>query len=582
MPDQHSHRQRPHLGRFAAIAPGLALLGALAGCGTVAAPGQPYAGAHQKTCADLNAMTVPAQAIGLPTGGARVIRAETVAAAGDGAKAIGVYCKVLGEIAPVDPAAPAIRFQLDLPAQWNGRALMLGGGGYNGTIPDPAGNLPAGPIDRPTPLGRGYATFSSDSGHQANATTSRDGSFGLNDEALRNFAGDAIKKTHDAALHLIAARYGAKPGKTYFAGGSTGGREALLAAGNWPDDFNGVIALYPAWNAVALNLQFGRITQALARPGAYPSPAQRKRLYDAAMAACDGLDGAPDGVISNVDACNAAFDPATATLNGTPLRCPDGGHGGDNCLSDVQIDAFKVISTPLQLGYTLASGESTYPGFNTWGTNWGTGGAGVQSTILTLGLGTLQPASPMPAVSANGSPPYHSTFWDQWVRYFVTRDSGYDWAKLDGRNPGPWQARIVQLNGLQDANRTDLSAFQARGGKILIAHGTADALVSTQATRQYMERLRTAMGGNRVDSFVRYYEIAGYGHVFGTAFNAAWDSLALLENWVEWDIAPADPIVTDTAGVPGRTRPLCTYPAWPQYKGRGSLDEASSFRCTLQ
>ncbi|WP_050468978.1 tannase/feruloyl esterase family alpha/beta hydrolase [Herbaspirillum chlorophenolicum] len=582
MPDQHSYRQRPHLGQFATIALSLAFLGALAGCGTTAAPGQPYTGANQKTCADLNAITVPAPAIGLPTGGARVIRAEMVAAAGDGAKAIGAYCKVLGEIAPVDPAAPAIRFQLDLPAQWNGRALMLGGGGYNGTIPDPAGNVPAGPVDQPTPLGRGYATFSSDSGHQANATTSRDGSFGLNDEALRNFAGDAIKKTHDAALHLIAARYGAKPGKTYFAGGSTGGREALLAAGNWPGDFDGVIALYPAWNAVALNLQFGRITQALARPGAYPSPAQRKLLYDAAMATCDGLDGAVDGVISNVDACNAAFDPATAALNGTPLRCPDGGNGGDHCLSDAQIAAFKVISTPLQLGYTLASGETTYPGFNTWGTNWGTGGTGVQPTILTLGLGTVQPASPMPAVTANGSPPYHSTFWDQWVRYFVTRDAGYDWAKLDGQHPGAWQARIVQLNGLQDANRTDLSAFQARGGKILIAHGTADALVSTQATRQYMERLRTAMGQDRLDGFVRYYEIPGYGHVFGTAFNAAWDSLTLLENWVERNAAPAHPVVTDTAGVPGRTRPLCAYPGWPQYKGSGSLDDAGNFRCIVQ
>lgn len=583
MPKQHSQQPRAILSRFAASAAGLAILATLAGCAGTATPGQAYAGINQKSCADLNAMTVPASAIGLPTGGARVTRAEVVAAAGEGAKAIGAYCKVSGEIAPVDPSAPAIRFQVDLPAQWNGRALMLGGGGYNGTIPDPAGNLPAGPVDRPTPLGRGYATFSSDSGHQANATTSRDGSFGLNDEALRNFAGDAIKKTHDAALRLIAARYGAKPGRTYFAGGSTGGREALLAAGNWPADFDGVIALYPAWNAVALDLQFGRITQALARPGAYPSPAQRKLLYDAAMAACDGLDGAADGVISNVDACNAGFDPATASLNGKPLRCPDGKDGGDACLSDAQIAAFRVIATPLQLDYQLASGERGYPGFNTWGTNWGTGGAGpLQPTILTLGLGTAQPAGPMPPVAAGSSPPYHSTFWDQWVRYFLTRGPGFDWRQLDVQRPGAWQDRIVRLNAVQDANRTDLSAFQARGGKILVAHGTADALVSTQATRQYMERLRATMGREKLDAFVRYYEIPGYGHVFGTAFNAAWDSLAQLENWVERGEAAANPVVADTTAVPGRTRPLCAYPGWPQYKGSGSLDEATSFRCALQ
>lgn len=538
-----------------------------------------------KSCTELNTLTLPASAIGLPTNGARVISTELIAAAGTGPKAIGAYCKLVGEIKPVDPSAPAIRFQLDLPEQWNKRALMLGGGGYDGTIPDPAANVPAGPIDQPTPLGRGYATFSSDSGHQANATTSRDGSFGLNDEALRNFAGDALKKTHDAALALIAARYGSKPGKTYFAGGSTGGREALVVASNWPDDFDGVIALYPAWNAVALNLQFGRITQALAKPGAYPSPQQRKLLYDAAIAACDKLDGAADGVISNVDACNASFDPATATLNGVPLRCPSGGDAGDSCLSDAQITAFKVISTPLQLSYPLASGETTYPGFNTWGTNWGTGSGGggssaMQATILTLGLGTAQPASPMPGVSAAGSPPYHSTFWDQWVRYFVTRDAGFDWSRLDGQQPGRYQSRIVQLNGLQDANRSDLSAFRKKGGKILIAHGTADALVSTQATRQYVERLRKTMGQDQLDHFVRYYEIPGYGHVFGTAFNAAWDSMGLLENWVERGEAPQQPVVTDTAAVPGRTRPLCDYPGWPQYSGSGSLDTAASFRCT--
>ncbi|MFX5747418.1 tannase/feruloyl esterase family alpha/beta hydrolase, partial [Acinetobacter baumannii] len=85
---------------------------------------------------------------------------------------------------------------------------MFGGGGYDGTIPDVAANVPAGAAMQPGPLGRGYATFASDSGHQANATTSRDGSFGSNDEALRNFAGDALKKTRDVALAIVTAHYG--------------------------------------------------------------------------------------------------------------------------------------------------------------------------------------------------------------------------------------------------------------------------------------------------------------------------------------------------------------------------------------
>lgn len=535
------------------------------------------------SCAQLNGTPVAASAIGLPTTGAVVTSSEVVPAAGTGASAVGEYCKVLGDINPVDPAAPKIKFQLNLPANWNSKAMMYGGGGYNGTIATGTGNVPAGPTDRQVPLGRGYATFGSDSGHQANATTSRDGSFGLNDEALKNFSSDAIKKTRDVAMALIKARYGSSPQRAYFAGGSTGGREALLAVSNWPQDWDGAIVLYPAWNAAALDLQFGRITRALAQPGAYPSREKRKVLYDAAIEACDPLDGVRDGLISNITACNATFNPATATLNGVPVRCPGGTDTGNTCLSDAQITAYNVTNTPLQLNYALASGETGYPGFNTWGTDFGNPGASpLQPTVLTLALGTEQPANPMPPVTATASPPYGSTFWDQWVRYFVTRNPNFNSLSLDPQNPGQWQSRIVELTGIQDANKTDLSAFQAKGGKILMAHGMGDALVSTRATQQYWARIRGAMGGSRVDSFARYYEIPGYGHAVSSVFNAAWDSLTTLENWVEKGAAPANQVVADTAGVPGRTRPLCDYPAFPRYSGSGDVNAAASFSCATQ
>ena len=177
-------------------------------------------------------------------------------------------------------------------------------------------------------------------------------------------------------------------------------------------------------------------------------------------------------------------------------------------------------------------------------------------------------------------PPYGSTFWDQWVKYFVTRDADYNSLTLDPENPGEWQARIIELTGLQDANQTDLSTFRDRGGKILMAHGVHDALVSNRATQQYLERLNTAMGADNVSSFLRYYEIPGYGHAVSSDFNAAWDSLSTLEDWVEDDIAPADQVVTDNMGVPGRTRPLCEYPTWPEYDGSGDIDAAQSFSCS--
>ncbi|RRW13469.1 tannase/feruloyl esterase family alpha/beta hydrolase [Stutzerimonas stutzeri] len=535
--------------------------------------------AQAATCTELLGREIPAQAIGLPTSGARVTAATPVGAGGSAPQTFGAYCDVSAEIRPVDPAAPAIRMRLVLPEQWNRKAMMFGGGGYNGTVPNVAGNVPAGPLDQPTPLGRGYAVFGSDSGHVADPLSP--GSFAWNDEALANYAHDALKKTRDAAVYLIEQRYGATPERSYFAGGSTGGREALAVVQQWPTDFNGAIVLYPAYNALALDLQFGRITRALAQPGAFPSLEKRAALLEAAMQACDKLDGVRDGVISHQAACNAQFDPARAKLNGKPLRCPGGADTSERCLSDAQIQALRVFNSPIRFNFPLAGGETHYPGFNTWGTDLGRPGEGVQLVVNRLGLNTLQPSYPMPVHGtgfAEGAP-YHSGFWDEWVRFFVTRNPTFNSLTLDPQNPGPWQARISELSLRQDVNRTDLSAFARNGGKILMAHGTSDQLVSTRATAEYYERVRRDMGPGKTQRFLRYYEIPGYGHAASTVFNAAWDSLSALEDWVEQGRAPRRQVVADSVGVPGRTRPLCEYPGWPKYVGKGDVNAATSFVC---
>jgi len=525
-------------------------------------------------------MGIAATDIGLPTTGAKVTDATVVAASGSGAAATPEHCKVTAEISPIDPAAPKITMQLALPAVWNQKLMMFGGGGYDGYLPSLTQNVPAGPINQATPLGRGYATFASDSGHRGVSPISiQDASFGLNDEALRNFSGDALKKTRDVAMAIIKARYAVSgPTKAYFAGGSSGGREALAVAQRWPEDWDGVIALYPAGAAASLDLQFGRMTRALAQPGAYPNATKRKALYDASIQACDTLDGVADGLISNVKACNATFNPATALLDGRPLRCAGGADTGDSCLSDAQIGAFNVINTPINFNYTLASGETQYPGFNTWGTDFGMASASPLRGISSfLSLGSAQPASPMPNAA-----PFGSVFWDQWVRFFVTRDPNFNSLTLDPENPGVYKDRISALAGLQDVNKTDLKAFQAKGGKVLIAHGSNDPLVSTRATAQYVDRVRTTMGSALTDTFLRYYEIPGYGHGLGIAFNAAWDSLTTLEDWVEKGTPPPNQIVTDTEGIPGRTRPLCDYPSYPRYNGSGDVNAAASFSCSTQ
>ncbi|WP_346097470.1 tannase/feruloyl esterase family alpha/beta hydrolase [Streptomyces olivaceiscleroticus] len=522
--------------------------------GTVPAP--PAHGAAPSDCAGLRGTAVPATAIGLPTTGGEVTAAQEV----PGTPALGAYCRVELAVHPVDPAAPDITVRIGLPADWNHKAVMFGGGGYDGAVPDVAGNVPFGPAGGPTPLARGYATFASDSGHRSTAADpSLDGAFARNDEALRNFAGDALKKTRDAALYVIGKRYGdGPPARAYFAGGSTGGREALAVAQRWPRDFDGVISAYPAWNAASLDLFFGYEAQVLARPGAFLNQAEQRLLYEGVLAACDGDDGLRDGVVSDEAGCR--FDPRV-------LRCRGGADRGDGCLSDRQIRAVRTLSSRFTWPYRIASGETGYPGFPFL--------SGADMTTPRLGMGTAAPADPMPATAG-----YGVKFWDQWVKHFVTRDPDRSALSVDPRRPGAWRDRISALSALQDVNDADLRPFAAAGGRLLLLHGTADELVSHRSTVEYVERMRKTMGKRAADAFSRFYLVPGANHAnVDAAFAAGWDSLGALDTWVERGTAPAHPVVADNSPAGhGRTRPLCAWPTWPRYAG-GDPGRADAFRC---
>ncbi|WP_307135332.1 tannase/feruloyl esterase family alpha/beta hydrolase [Streptomyces aurantiacus] len=470
------------------------------------------------------------------------------------------YCQVDAEIRPVDPAAPDIRMRIDLPYDWNRKAMMFGGGGYNGTVPDLTANVPFGPTDQPTPLARRYATFASDSGHQQSpdAVPSLDGSFGVNDEALNNFAaGDALKKTRDASLFLVRQAYGTKPAEVYFAGGSTGGREALNVAQRWPKAFDGVISAFPAWNNLSEVLDLGYLAQVLSRPGAFPGPEKQTLLYDSVINACDGLDGVKDKVVSNPRGCD--FDPRE-------LRCAGGVDTGPSCLSDPQIKAVTAMSSPFRWPYRIASGETQYPGFPFL--------SGADMRTPFLGFGTTAPANPMPVTSG-----YGLQYWEQWVKYFLTRDPHHNSLDVDPRHPGKWLDRISYLSTVQDRNNVDLRPFARAGGKLILLHGAADELVSVRSTSDYYQRVRDVVGPRATHAFTRYYVVPGANHAnFGTpAFAAGWDSLSALERWVERGQPPTNPIVADANH--DRTRPLCEYPDWPRYR-TGDPDGAASYVCT--
>ncbi|HEX7307146.1 tannase/feruloyl esterase family alpha/beta hydrolase [Lentzea sp.] len=507
------------------------------------------------SCTSLSELTIPASVISLPTTGGRVTAAVTTSAVVSGQTVR--YCQVDADISPVDPAAPAIKMRVALPDDWNRKGLMFGGGGYNGTIPAVTGNVPFAAADAPAPLARRYATFASDSGHQQGpaAVPSLDGSFGVNDEAVKNFsAGDALKKTHDASLFLIRHAYGRTPAETYFAGGSTGGREALIAAQRWPRTFDGVISAFPAWNNLAEGLYLGYLTQVLARPGAFPGPDKQTLLYTGVIAACDGADGVADGIVSNP---RCTFDPRV-------LRCPGGADTGPTCLSDAQIDAVRAMSTPFRWPYRVASGETGYPGFPFL--------SGADMRTPFLGFGTTAPANPMPVTAG-----YGMQYWDQWVKYFLTRDPSHSSLDVDPRQPGRWLGRISDLSEVMDRNDADLRPFARSGGKLLLLHGSADELVSHRSTNDFYERVRDIAGPSTRD-FLRYYLVPGANHAnFGApALAAGWDSLTALERWAEKGRSPERQVVTDLAH--NRTRPLCEYPAWPRYRG-GDQNAAAGFLC---
>ena len=290
-------------------------------------------------------------------------------------------------------------------------------------------------------------------------------------------------------------------------------------------------------------------TLALARPGAYLGAPKRLALFQAAQQACDALDGVADGLISNPAACNARFDPATATLNGSPLRCPGGADTAETCLSDAQIAAVRTMNAPARFGFVLARGNTGYPGYNVWGADLGMAlTSPVQNVVTFLNLGAAAPAHPMPA-----NAPYISQQLDQVLKNIITRDPTFDPLSFDPQRPGVWAARWRELSGMLDQS-TDLSGFFARGGKLLLAHGAHDVLVSARATADFYQRQVQQHGQAAVDGFVRYYEVPGYGHAVSSQFNATWDSLTALEQWAEAGVAPAG-VTMPSAGAAGSACP---------------------------
>ena len=304
-------------------------------------------------CAALQGFSIPASAIGLPTGGAVVQSASPVAASASG-NANGDFCKVTGIVKPVNPKSPNIEFEVNLPQSWNRRAVQMGGGGYDGTLVTGLTPFTLQPATVDTPLKQGFVTLGSDGGHQAGRRLRRQLRAWMT-RRCANFGKQSVKKTHDAAMAVIKKAYGRAPERFYFIGGSQGGHEALDAAARYSDDYDGVVAHYPAYNVTLLHLGSLNAGRAVYDGGgaAWLSPAKTKLITDAVYAKCDGLDGAKDSIISNVKACNAAFDVKT-------LRCAERRRHRRHAACPTRSSGGGKDHVGLQAGSDLA-GMDTFP-----------------------------------------------------------------------------------------------------------------------------------------------------------------------------------------------------------------------------
>ena len=517
-------------------------------------------------------MSIPASDIKLPTNGATVTAADRVPISpprpdpdGEFGLPIPERCIVQGQINPIDLAAPPIKFNVNLPIGWNGRMLQSGGGGMGGvviTAPDKkaAARFDPVPLDRPYPLTLGYVTFGSDGGHEGAAVA-----FMKSDEALRNWAADSMKKTRDAALVIVDQAYGRRPDRIYFAGESAGGREALIVAQKFPDDYDGVIATSPVLSWYYIHLADNNIRDKLIQ--GWLDTAAIALIAQKTRTSCDGADGLKDGVIARYLEC-----PNDAGA----LRCPDGKQN-EGCLSDAQIASINAIREPWSMAVPMAHGVTRYPGFGVTGDE---DGERYQYAFYTVG--TEQPSQPLaPGRGFERGRGAILNFAALLIRHTIVQDAAFNPYLFD---PRPYAKRIQYLSELFDATNPDLSKFRARGGKVIILQPSADNAVGTPMVAEYYNGVVVKLGQQAADDVLRFFVTPGGGHnVTGTS---QVDILTLMTDWVEKGEIPTDTQIAydidPTSLKTLRTMPACRYPSYAQYNGSGDVNSAASFTCTAR
>jgi feruloyl esterase len=481
-----------------------------------------FANAGADACAKMSAAAFPHTTIS---------SAREVAA--DAAKKTPAFCEISAVVSPVKDSHIGVVYRL--PDNWNGKMLGLGGGGW-------AGNLllaTAAPG-----LAQAYATAQTDAGHDTSNVW--DTTFAANAAAVDDFAHRGIHLMTTTGKLVVAKYYGHAQKESYFQGCSTGGRQGLMEVQRYPNDYNGVISGAPVYSLTTQTMALLR-SRAFSQAGASVTTAQLAHLNEAVLAACDAKDGIKDGIVSDPRSCK--FDPAV-------IQCKTG-QSGDSCLTAAQVTAVRSMYS----GVKTSGGEfASYP----------------LSKGSELGwdrfISTSKPAdSQALATTASGA-------GLGGLRTALFGNADFDLAQFDADKDYK-TVRSSAFAQLYEAKNPDISAFIKAGGKLILWHGFDDPGPSPLATIAYYQNVQKVTGDKAgpLDASIRFYIAPGVYHCRGGPGADTFDTLGALDQWVDQGKAPETMLATRADGK--LSRPLCRYPALPQYKGSGDANSADSFEC---
>jgi feruloyl esterase len=441
------------------------------------------------------------------------------------------YCRVAVLLTPSSDSHIEVELWMPARENWNGKYQAVGGGGWVGSF-NFNGMLNA--------LQQGYATSSTDTGHKGNEAAFAVG----HPEKLVDFAYRAVHEMTVKSKAIMMAFYGRAPRFAYWNGCSTGGRQGIMEAVRYPEDFDGIIAGAPANNQFQLGAWRINLDTTIRKDPRRIVPRNKMLMLNrAVLAACDALDGVKDGLLSDPRKCH--FDPST-------LLCRDANN--DSCLTASQVEAVKLAYAPV----TKRNGELIYPGLVPGGeADW--------------------------PISAFAGAPDPGAIDLGIFRYVAHEDPNWDWRAFDLERD---TALALEKGGYVEVTDPDLSAFKSRGGKLLMYHGWNDGgtggAISPLNSVNYYSSILAKMGPHQ-DDWLRLFMVPGMDHCGGGSGPNQFPVVTAMDNWRERGKAP-DQITAYRVNADrvDMSRPLCPYPQVAVYMGKGDTNEAANFICREQ